>query len=103
MFKVNTLPVIIKYLDKEKLQVKEIKTLKGEIVYRDSFQIVVDEPVESVKESSDFTPVFITQPQIPQGCVYLKDLEDGSAYFYDPETNMCMRTLSNLERKTLKD
>ena len=54
---------------------------------------------KAISESKSVTPIFVTQPQIPQGCVFIKYLENGSAYFYDPDVNMCMRTLSLDEHK----
>ena len=55
-----------------------------------------------LNESFRRIPLFLTLPKIPVGCTFIKDLGDGSAYFYDPEVNMCTRTLSNTEERIFK-
>lgn len=44
MFRTKTIPFMSKYLDKSKFQIKTYQSLNGNIVYRDKYQVVLDNP-----------------------------------------------------------
>ena len=62
-FNTNTMPIVIKYLDKDKINIKEVTELIGDILYRDKYQVVVRQVItnktNAIKEEMDISSIEI--------------------------------------------